>query len=327
MKAAWYNKTGSAKDVLTYGDIATPRPGPNDVLIEVKASGINPSDVKTRAGARGPIAFPEVIPHSDGAGIIVDVGEKVSKSRVGERVWLWNSAWKRAHGTAAQYVALPSEQAVSLPETTSFAAGACLGIPASTACHGVLGFGPVDGKTVLVTGGAGAVGHYAVQIAKLSGARVITTVSSAEKAQVARQAGADLVINYRDGKTAEEIMEATQGDGVDHIVEVEFGGNLEVTRQVIRANGRVATYGSMMQPQPTIPFYDLMFKNIRIDMFLIYLLDTQARQTVITHLSLLLESGNMSHNISHEYPLAEIALAHEAVEAARHSGNIVLNLD
>ena len=197
MKATWYTKTGEVEDVLNYGEMNAPIPIAGEVSVRIYASGINPSDVKTRAGARGPIAFDKVIPHSDGAGIIEAVGEGVDLTRVGERVWIWNGAWKRPFGTCAEYICVPSEQAAPLPINVSFEAGACLGIPASTAYFGVYSDGSVEGKTVLVTGGAGAVGHYAIQFAKLGGAKVITTVSGPEKAAHAQSAGADAVINYR----------------------------------------------------------------------------------------------------------------------------------
>src|ERR1700733_8936726 len=235
MRAAYYELLGPASDVIQVGERATPQPGPGEVRIRIYASGVNPSDVKTRAGARGPISYPYVIPLSDGAGVIDAIGSGVSPSRIGERVWTWNAAWRRPFGTCAEFVCLPSQQAVSLPLNTEFAAGACLGIPAMTACHAALGDGPLAGQTVLVTGGAGAVGHYAIQFAKWSGARVITTVSSAAKSQHAKTAGADHVINYREQNVVAAIKELTAGGGVDRIVEVEFGGNLPVSNQVLKS--------------------------------------------------------------------------------------------
>ncbi|OYW84276.1 MAG: hypothetical protein B7Z20_11135, partial [Sphingobium sp. 32-64-5] len=181
MRAVWYEAIGSAADVLRFGEMETPQPGPGEVRVRLHASGVNPSDVKTRIGARAPIAFPRVIPHSDGAGEIDAVGEGVSAARIGQRVWVWNAAWRRPFGTCAEYICLPEAQAVALPQGTSFEAGACLGIPASTACHAVFADGDVSGQTVLVTGGAGAVGHYAIQLARWGGARVIATVSGPEK--------------------------------------------------------------------------------------------------------------------------------------------------
>ena len=178
MKAAWYTKTGKASDVLKLGQLENPELSAGEVLVELKASGINPSDVKTRAGARGDLQFPRVIPHSDGSGQIVDVGKGVDKSRIGERVWLWNAAFGRANGTCAELISIPESQAVKINNDVSYESAACMGIPASTAYYGVLANGSVENKTVLISGGAGAVGFYGIQLAKLSGAKVITTVSS-----------------------------------------------------------------------------------------------------------------------------------------------------
>src|SRR5215475_11699148 len=188
MRAAWYEKNGNAAEVLSVGEIETPRPGPGEVRVRLATSGVNPSDVKSRAGTARKIAFPRVIPHSDGAGEIDQVGEGVEPARVGERVWTWNGQWKRAFGTAAEYIVLPAALAVRLPDHIGFAEGACLGIPAMTAVHAVATAETDSASTVLISGGAGSVGHYAIQFAKARGAVVITTVSSDEKAKLARAA-------------------------------------------------------------------------------------------------------------------------------------------
>src|SRR5690349_6327744 len=197
MQAVYYERNGAAREVLTVGEVQTPRPGPGEVRVKLAASGVNPSDVKSRKGSTRKIAFPRVVPHSDGAGIIDDVGDGVPKSRIGERVWVWNGQWKRAFGTAAEFIVLPAVQAVSLPENLDFNAGACLGIPAMTAVHAVSLANATKGTTVFVSGGAGAVSQYVIQFAKMKGANVITTISSAEKAKVAREAGADHCIDYK----------------------------------------------------------------------------------------------------------------------------------
>src|SRR5690348_5866957 len=181
MRAAWYERNGAARDVLTVGEMPDPVAGPGEVVVRIHASGVNPSDVKSRQGTRGPMAFPRVIPQSDGAGIIAAVGEGVAASQIGQRVWVYNAQWQRPFGTAAELVALPASMAVPLPEGVGFAEGACLGIPASTAHHAVFADGPVARKTVLVTGAAGGVGHYAIQLARWGGARVLATASSEEK--------------------------------------------------------------------------------------------------------------------------------------------------
>ncbi|HVD74553.1 MAG TPA: NADPH:quinone reductase [Xanthobacteraceae bacterium] len=195
MRAAYYESNGPARKVLQLGDVETPQTGRGEVRVRLLTSGVNPSDVKSRAGLTRKIAFPRVIPHSDGAGEIDAVGEGVSPTRVGERVWVWNGQWRRPFGTAAEWIVLPSEQAVALPANVTMEAGACLGIPAYTGYQAVLLARAKEGSTVLVAAGAGAVGHYAIQFAKKRTATVITTVSSPAKAEIARQAGADHVID------------------------------------------------------------------------------------------------------------------------------------
>ena len=326
MRAAWYEQPGAATDVFHIGDMPGSEPGSGEVLVRMATSGVNPSDVKTRAGVRGELAFPRLIPHSDGGGTIVATGEGVDKTRYGERVWLWNAAWQRPFGSCSELVALPSEQAVALPDNTDFAAAACLGIPACTAWQGVFGDGPVRDHTVLITGGAGAVGHYAIQFARLGGAKVITTVSSDTKARHAATAGPDAIVNYRQGDTAEQILAANAGRGVDRIVEVEFGGNLPVTEKVLAAGGAIAAYGSMMVPEPALPFYSMMFRSIRLQTFLIYLLAGDARQRLTYALSELLANETLAHPIAAQYALEDTAVAHEAVESGKMLGNVVINI-
>ncbi|MGB3471005.1 MAG: NADPH:quinone reductase [Erythrobacter sp.] len=326
MKAAWYEQTGEAQSVIQIGERETPDLNSGELLVRIHASGVNPSDVKTRAGARGPIPFEFAIPHSDGAGVVEAVGEGVDSARIGQRVWLWNGAWRRQFGTCAELIALPAQQAVRLPEKTDFDAGACLGIPASTACYGVFSGGSIEGKTVLVTGGAGAVGYYAIQLAKWGGAKVISTVSSLEKAEVAKTAGADEVVNYRAKSAPEDLLDAANGKTVDRIVEVEFGGNLDLSNAVLAPEGVIATYGSMADPNPQLPFYDMMFNGTKLDMFLIYLLQSEKRDMVCETLNKALEEDALHHMIARRYSLAETAEAHLEVEAGATIGNIVIQL-
>ena len=227
MRAAFYERLGPARDVLQIGDLPLPEPAPGEVRVRVDCSGINPSDVKSRMGRRiKEMPFPRVIPHSDGAGVIDALGAGVRTVRLGERVWVWNAARGRPHGTASEYLCLPAEQAVVLPEQTSYEAGACLGIPALTALHAVLMDGGVAGKTVMVAGGAGAVGHYAVQFASLLGAtRVIASASTSQKAALAHQAGADHVVLYKSEPLAERVLDITQGRWVDRAIEVNISAN------------------------------------------------------------------------------------------------------
>ena len=326
MKAAWYENIGAAAEVLQVGETSDPTPNVGEVLVEIKSSGLNPSDVKTRAGARGELQFPKVIPHSDGGGVITAVGEGIDEKRIGERVWIWNGAFGRACGTCAEMIALPSEQAVSLPEGTGFEAAACMGIPASTAYYGMLCDGSVENQTVLVTGGAGAVGYYGIQLAKWSGASVITTVSGDEKAAVANDAGADLIINYRDEDVVAAINDFTNGEGVDRILEVEFGGNLETSKQIIKPNGTIASYGSVASMEPTLPFYDLMFKGVKLNTYLIYIVSEADRNMITDGINDALNDQALNHMIAESYELDDIVDAHLSMESNTVVGNIVINL-
>lgn len=323
MKAVWYETQGPARDVLICGDMEPPAPQAGEVLVRVHASGCNPSDVKLRAGSR-PMGVDRIIPHSDGAGVIEAVGAGVDTARIGQRVWLWNAQWQRAFGTCAEYITLPSIQAAPLPDAISYNEGACFGIPAMTAYRCVYADGPVDGQTVLVTGGAGTVARYAIQMAKLGGAKVIATVSSPEKAAYAKAAGADHALNYRDTDVAEQIMDID--GGVDRIVELEFGANLPVSEQVIKPNGVIAAYGSAGNMSPTLPFYPLMFKDVTLRMVLVYLLSDQARAETLSGLGALLETGDLTHSIAAEFALEDTAAAHELVESAAKMGSVVVRL-
>ena len=243
MRVAYYEANGSAREVLRVAEVETPQPGRGEVRVKLLASGVNPSDVKSRAGINRKIAFPRVIPHSDGAGEIEAVGEGVPAARVGERVWVWNGQWRRAFGTAAQSIVLPAEQAVPLPANITMEAGACLGIPAYTGYQAVVLAGVGDGATVLIAAGAGAVGHYAIQFAKKRRATVITTVSSPEKAALARQAGADHVIDYKREDVGERVMAITGKRGADAVIEMDLAANAKLLPNVLTPNGVVAIYG------------------------------------------------------------------------------------
>ncbi len=325
MKAITYRKFGPASEVLELVDMPDPKPGPGEVLVRVRASGINPSDVKLRGGARPGAAmqYPVVIPHSDGAGVIEAVGDGVDTARVGERVWIWNGQWQRAFGTGGEYIALPSEQAVNLPETTSFAEGACFGIPAMTAWYALYCDGPISGKTVLVTGGAGTVGRYACQMAALGGARVITTVSSDEKAA---HSGADEWVNYRAQDVTETVMDMTNGQGVDRIVEVDFAANQSASLSLIRPCGTIASYASASQMRPELDFYGFMFKNIRLHMLIVYQMDAAARRRGEAQLGQWLEQNELSHAVVPGGGLSDAAAAHEMVEAGQKMGSVVLEV-
>ena len=328
MRAAIYERTGPAREVLAIVDMPAPTPGPGEVRVKVAWSGVNPSDVKARAGVRSKtLPFPRIIPHSDGAGVIDAVGPGVAQARVGERVWLWNAAWQRPFGTAAEYVVLPAHQAARLPANMELDVGACLGIPALTAYHAMRVDGGVADKAVLVAGGAGAVGHYAIQFARLLDAKqILATVSSPEKAELARSAGADVVLNYKTEDVPARIQEATQGHGIDRIVEVDLAGNIGTNLQVLRTGGDIVVYGSNAQ-EIALPFFPMIQKNVKLHFFIVYNLEAGVRRHAIEHLTTLLESANLVHNITARLPLERIAEAHELVEGGRHIGNVVLHLD
>ena len=326
MQAAWYAAIGSAEEVLHVGEIDDPSPLVGEVLVEIKTSGVNPSDVKTRAGARGELQFPRIIPHSDGGGIIIKVGEGVSEDRVGERVWIWNGAFGRAHGTCAEQMALPSSQAIAMSENVSFETAACLGIPAATAYYGVFSDGSVEDQTILITGGAGSVGNLGIQLAKWSGADVISTVSSDDKATVAKAAGADLVVNYKTDNVIEAVNDFTKGQGVDRILEVEFGGNLSVSEQVIKNNGVIAAYGSVAEANPSLPFYNLMFKGVKLNTYLIYIVSEKDRADINKGITSALSDNVLTPIIAESFNLSEIINAHQSLEEGSVIGNVVINI-
>lgn len=318
MRAIWYEDQGPAEDVLTLGEVDEPAPGPGEVAVFVKVSGVNPSDVKQRSGARGAMSVARQIPHSDGAGVIKAVGEGVDPSRIGERVWLFNAAFKRPGGTCAEVCVLPAEYAAPLPDGVSFEAGAGLGVPALTAHRALFCGLAVKGKRILVTGGAGMVGHTAIQLARWAGAvQVIATVSSPEKAEAAWGAGADEVIDYTRQDVAEAVKAATGGAGVDHIVEVEFGANLPVSAQIIAEHGVIASYGSEAEKTPELKFYDLMFKNVRIQPLFVYRLTAAERAQAVWDVTRALVDGALNPLIDRVYDLDQASDAHAHVERGR----------
>lgn len=324
MQAAWYEKKGAARDVLRIGELPKPEPGPGEVLVAVRASGVNPSDTKSRGGARGNLAmpFPSIVPHQDGAGIVEAVGPGVPESRIGERVWLYEAQLGRPWGTAAQSVALPAERAVPMPDGLGFVEAACLGVPALTAHRCVFADGPVAGKTVLVTGGAGAVGFYAVQLAARAGARVVATVGGEAQAETARRAGADLVIDRRRPGLVEAIGERS----VDRIVEVAFGANLAHSLRLLKPNGTIATYSSDAEPEPALPFWPLVMLDATVRFVLVYAMDGDAHRAAIGHVGRAAAEGWLKHDVGAVLPLDRIAEAHERVEAGGGVGKTVLEI-
>ena len=327
MKAAFYDSLGAAREVLQVAELPDPLPGPGEVRVRIAWSGVNPSDVKSRMGLRSKqMPFARVIPHSDGAGVIDAVGDAVPRQRVGQRVWLWNASWGRPHGTACALVCLPQEQAVPLPDQVAGEAGACLGIPALTALHAVLMDGGVAGKTVLVAGGAGAVGHYAVQMAsQLGAARVLATVSTPEKAALARAAGADDVVLYTSEPVGDRVLALTGGKGVDRIIELDIAANAAANLQALRPGGECVVYGSGAASFE-LPFFPLIARNLQLKFFIVYNLADPDRERAVATLTRMLERGTLAHNIAARLPLAEIAAAHELVESGKAIGNVVLQV-
>lgn len=325
MRAAYYESNGPARKVLQLGDVETPQAGRGEVRVRLLTSGVNPSDVKSRAGLTRKIAFPRVIPHSDGAGEIDAVGEGVSPTRVGERVWVWNGQWRRPFGTAAEWIVLPQEQAVALPANVTMEAGACLGIPAYTGYQAVLLARAKEGSTVLVAAGAGAVGHYAIQFAKQRKATVITTVSSPAKAEIARQAGADHVIDYKREDVGERVMAITGKRGVDAVIEMDLAANARLLPNMLAPNGVVAIYGSGAA-EASIPFQFLLQNSITLQFFLVYLMPPAERERATADITRLLERGDLIHNVAETFDLGDMVAAHEAVESGKAMGNIVVKL-
>ena len=328
MRAAYYEKKGPAAKVLTIGDQPEPQPSAGEVRVKVQVSGINPTDTKLRGGWDGAteMPFPRIIPHQDGAGVIDRVGAGVPPSRVGERVWIYEAQRGRAFGTCAEYVAVPADNAVALPGSASFETGACLGIAGMTAHRCLFQDGGIQGQTVLVAGGAGAVGQAAIQLAKWAGARVVATVSRAEQDKVAREAGADLVVNRKSGDTAERIKTFANG-GIDRVVEVAFGANLELNRAVLKANGAISTYSSgPPDSAPRIPFTAVMRQGITVHFILVYVMPREAHQTAARDLNAALEAGRYRPHVARVFALGETPAAHEAQESGATVGKLLVRL-
>jgi len=323
VRAATFSITGPAREVLHVVEMPTPEPGPGEVRIRIAASGVNPSDVKRRNAAPpgSPAEFPVVIPHSDGAGTIDAVGAGVDPTRVGQRVWTYNAQFERAFGTAAEYVALPAEYAVPLPDGVDFAAGACLGVPALTAYQAIAIDGSHRGETLLIQGGAGAVGFYAVQFAKADGATVIATVGSEEKAALAKAAGADYTINYKTENVAERIRAFNRGNRVDRIIEVDLLANAMAYPTLLKERGKAVVYGSG-GPTSTIPSAFIR-QATTLQFFIVYMLDELERSRALRSIDAMLRAGTLQHHIGPRFPLDRIVEAHEAVEAGSN-GNVIV---
>lgn len=326
MKAVWFESFGPAASSLVFGEQPKPSPGQGEVLVKLATTGINPSDVKKRAGA-----FPNlldgglVIPHSDGAGVIEAVGDGIDSGRIGERVFIYQAQYGRRFGTAAEYIAVDSARAPRLPDNASFEIGACIGIPIMTAHRCVFADGPVDGQTIVVTGGAGRVGYYAIQWAKSAGATVIATASNASDETCCRELGADHVVNHRLEGWGDAVL-ACAGDGkVDRVVDVEFGANLPEVLKFIRIGGTIATYSSTVIKEPKLPFIQMMFMDLTLRMVIVYAMPEEAKLQAISDTCHMLEQGRLRHRIAYSLPFEEMARAHELIEQGGSGGCVIVN--
>ena len=333
MRAAYYEKKGSARDVLQIGDLPVKAPGEGEVRVRIHVSGVNPSDTKLRDGWDGNTAmpYPIIVPHNDGAGVVDAVGGGVDPARIGERVWVYEAQRDgRAFGTAAEFVNVPASRAVPLPDGVDFDAGACLGVPAMTAHRCLFADGPIDGASILVAGGGGTVGRYAVQLAKWGGAGlVVATVGSPEQADVARRAGADHVLDYKKDDVAERLAEIfSTPRGVDRVVEVAFGVNLALNMKILKPNGVIATYASAQDAKdaPSIPFYAAVGMGLTVRYTLVYVMPDPARVQALRDLTHAMEAGALSPLISRRFPLDRIAEAHEAIGIGGSGGKIVIDI-
>ena len=325
MKAAWFEKFGSAEQVIQVGEQPKPVVALGQVLVKLATSGVNPSDVKKRAGA-SPSLLDDglVIPHSDGAGVIESVGPGVPEDRVGQRVWVYQAQYGRRLGTAAEYVVLDSNRAVHLPDNTEFSVGACLGIPVMTAHRCVYADGDISGQVVLVTGGAGRVGYYAIQWALIAGAEVIATASNDADRDTCLALGASAVVNHREPDWGKQVLIASQGKRVDRVIDVEFGANLPQILNCIATSGVVATYSSTQVKQPSLPFIDMMFMDLTLRMILVYAMPESAKQQAIEAITEALQTGKLQHRIAHKVTLDQITEGHKLVEQGGFGGCVIV---
>jgi len=326
MLAAWYEKNGPAENVLNIGELEAPEPGPHDVRVKIHTSGVNPSDVKKRAGWRKtePLVNP-VTPHADGAGVVEAAGDGVSSSWLGRRVWIYNAHDRPAGGTAAKFIALPLRFVVPMPENVPFAIAACLGVPACTAHYAVFADGEVAEKKILVQGGAGAVGELAIQFAVWGGAEVIATISSEAKAAVATRAGASHTLNRHEVDVADAVRNIW-ADGVDRILELDFGANAEVDARVLKRGGIIVTYASSSSPTPSMPYYLLQSTPGLIRFLSVFQIDEFHRRRGLADINYALSRDILRPTIAAVFDFGDIAAAHEMVEGGKNIGNVVLRV-
>jgi NADPH2:quinone reductase len=326
MLAATYSETGSS-DVLRVTEVDTPEPGPGEVRVRLRVAGVNPTDWKSRAGGSASVGLSGdfQVPGQDGAGEIDAVGDGVEEARIGERVWVWLAAWQRPWGTAAQFTVVPADHAVALPDGASLELGASLGVPAVTAFRCLTADGPVEGLDVLVAGGAGAVGHAAIALARWLGARtVIATVSGEEKAALAREAGAHVVVNYRDADAADQIRAAAP-DGVARVVELSLHDNLPLDLAVAAPDAAIVTYADDGSGDASVPVRALMRPNLVLRFMLLYTVPREALAAAVAGVSAAVADGALTTLPLHRFPLERIHDAHDAVQQGA-VGKVVVDL-
>ena len=327
MKAGWYKSFGPASEVLVLGQLPVPKIEPGQILVRMETSGVNPSDTKKRAGI-----YPNlldnglIIPHSDGAGVIEEIGDDVDASRIGERVWIYQAQHARRFGTGAEYVTIENNRAPFLPDEASFEVGACLGIPAMTAHRCVFADGPVSGQTVLITGGAGRVGFYAIQWAKFSGGRVIATASNQLDEQTCIEVGADYVVNHRRTGWPSAVLDFTDGEKVDRVIDVEFGENLPKVLECVRVGGTIVSYSSSQVAEPKIPFRRMLFLDLTIRLVLVYEMPEEAKQRAVSDIMRSLKRNQLRHRISNVVGFDDMPRSHELIEQGGVRGCVIVSI-
>ncbi|MDA3809602.1 MAG: NADPH:quinone reductase [Spirochaetaceae bacterium] len=327
MKSVYYKEFGKPEDVLIHGEVNTPEPKEGEVLVHLKTSAVNPSDVKKRAGPNPDLLQNGlIIPHSDGAGVIEAVGPGVPGDRIGERVYVYQGQFRRSMGTAAEYIAIPGRRAVTLPDDVSFEIGASAGIPMFTAHRCVFADGPVKNKILLITGGAGRVGYYAIQWALRGGARVLATASNKEDRQACLDLGVEAVFNHRNKGWGEEISRYLEGKKADRVVDVEFGANLEEVLSCIAVGGYIATYSSTVVPEPSLPFRRMMFMDLTLRMVIVYRMPEDAKDEAIAKTDEVLRNRAFSHRIAEILPLDQCVQAHKLIERGASRGVVLLSI-
>ncbi len=327
MKAYWYEKVGDAHSVLEFGEMDNPSPGSGEVRVKIAYSGVNPYDTKKRMGMRDVEKFGRIIPDCDGSGIIDQVGDGVSKVRIGQSVWLFGAQVTQAFGTAAEYCVIPSLPAVKLPNNPSMVEGAVLGIPTVTAHRAVFSDGDIAGKIVFVAGATGRVGSYAVQFAKQAGATVIAATGSNDKISYLTELGADYVVNYKDEDRIQQVMSISEGKGVNRIVESSFGANIDFDAAVLADEGIIAAFGFDDVGSQSMPHFPLMLKNALLRYIAIFFMSNEAKEATFGQINQQLSTGNIQHHIGHTFAFDELPDAHQAIETRKIPGAVLVSIE